>query len=284
MLASHARRALLVAFAFVAVCTGAPAAALARTETARAGSVTATFTFAATAQNTYPTKTLTITRSGKVAYDQAVTSSYCGELSNPTQQQYCVPGFAAGRSSVHAVDLEPRSEPSVVLDLYTGGAHCCSVEQVFSFDAAEGTYVMSQRNFGDPGERLVDLGHDGRFEFLTADDSFAYAFTDFAHSGLPLQILSFAGGHFRDVTRHYPKLVARDAAKYLKAFEHDLGNGEGLIAAWAADEDNLGQGKLVASTLARDLKAGELRGGTYATGQRFITALNRLLKRDGYVH
>jgi hypothetical protein len=285
MLGSNARRAFGLALALVVISAAGPAVALARTETASSGMVTATLSFTVSSQNTYPTKTLTISRSGQAVYNEAVASSYCGALGNTSEQQYCAPGYGPpGHSSVHVVELEPGGEPSVVLDLYTGGAHCCSVEQVFSFDPAAGTYVLSQRNFGDPGERLVDLGHDGRVEFLTADDSFAYAFTDFAHSGLPIKILTFAGGRFTDATRHYPKLIARDAAMYLKAFKHNLSNGEGLVAAWAADEENLGHRKLVTSTLAKYLKAGDLRGGTYAPGQKFIRALNKLLKKDAYVH
>ena len=283
MLGNRARRALTVPVACVAALALAPAPALARVETATSGAVTATFTFTASAAGTYPTKTLTISRSGQAVYDEPVTSSYCGSAAVPTAQQYCAPGYAGGRRAVHVVRLEPGSEPNVVLDLYTGGAHCCSVEQVFSFDPGTGTYARTERNFGDPGERLVDLGHTGRDEFLTADDSFAYAFTDYAGSGLPLEILAFAGGRFTDVTRRYPELIARDAARYLSAFKHDLKDGDGLIAAWAADEDNLGHTRLVASTLAKYLGAGELHGLNYPSGRKFVKALNRLLKKDGYV-
>jgi hypothetical protein len=273
----------MFACVLAAIFAAAPAAALATTQTASSGSVTATFSFTAGPNNTYPTKTLTISRSGQVVYNQPVASRLCG--AGATAQTYCTPGFgAAGHSSVHVVDLEHNGEPNVILDLYTGGAHCCSIEQVFSFDSGTGSYVMSQHDFLDPGERIVDLGHNGRHEFLTADATFAYAFTDFANSGFPIQILAFASGHFTDVTRHYPKLIAQNAAMFLKAFKHNLGNGDGLIAAWAADEDSLGHSALVASTLAKYLKAGELHGANYASGKQFIKALNKLLKKDGYVH
>lgn len=256
----------------------APAAAMAptSTQTASAGDVTASFSYSATGSGIYANKNLTISRAGRTVYDQPVTSSYCGP---PTAQQYCAPGFG---KAVHVVALEPGGEPNVVLDLYTGGAHCCSIEQVFSWNAGTGTYDVSQHNFGDPGERIVTLS--GRHEFLTADDTFAYAFTDYADSGLPLRILSFSGGRFVNVTRRYPKLIARDAARYLKAFKHDLGNGDGLIAAWAADEDNLGHQSLVASTLAHYFRAGDLRSLDYPKPRRFLIALSKLLRKDGYVH
>lgn len=172
----------------------------------------------------------------------------------------------------------------MLLDLYTGGAHCCSVLQIFSFDPATGTYVMTEHDFGDPGYRIKDLGGDGQLEFVTADDSFAYAFTDYAASGLPIQILTFAGGHFTDVTRQYPKLIAKDAARFLKDFKHDLRDGVGLIAAWAADEDSLGHTSLVSRTLNRELRAGHLRALAGVGGKKFLRELNKLLRKDGYVH
>lgn len=286
MLDRLARRAFLLACGLTALVAAAPAAVLAKTktETASSGIVTASFSFDVSSRHTYPTKTLAISRSGRTVYRQPVSSTYCGPVASPNAQKYCAPGYVApGHSSVHVLALQPGAEPSVVLDLYTGGAHCCSIEQVYSFDPATGTYVLSEHDFGDPGASLVDLGHNGAHEFLTADDTYAYAFTDFAASGLPIKILAFAQGRFTDVTRQYPNLIVKDAATYLKAFKHDIRDGEGLIAAWAADEDSLGHRDLVAATLAKYLKAGELRGGTYSSAKKFIRALNRLLKKDGYV-
>jgi len=283
MLRSHARRVSALALGVALLVLAAPAVALARTQTATSGAVTATFTFTTTSHFTYPTKSLTISRAGQVVYDQPVSSSFCGPAGQA--QAYCAPGAPeAGQSSVHVLDLEPGGEPEVVLDLFTGGAHCCSVEQVFSFDPGTGIYAMSQHDFGDPGERIADLGHNGRLEFLTADDTFAYAFTAYAVSGLPIEILTFANGQFTNVTRQYPKLIAKDAAAYFKLFEQHVGDGVGVLAAWAADEDNLGHEALVSATLAKEQKAGDLRNPGGLAGKRFIRALNKLLKRDGYVN
>jgi len=258
----------------------APAAALGNTttttETATSGTVSAAFSF----QGSFPDyrhQTLQITRSGQVVYSQPVTARLCGEECDPAS---VVPRHLA----IHVVDLEHNGQPDVVLDLFSGGAHCCTIEQVFSFDRDTGSYLRTQRDFGDPGAQLVDLRHNRRFEFLTADDSFAYRFTDFADSGLPIEIFTFADRRFTNVTRRYPKLIAKDAAAYLSDFKHDLVDGDGLIAAWAADEDNLGHTALVASTLATELKAGDLRSPNYASGQKFIAALNRFLRHEGYVH
>jgi hypothetical protein len=274
------RRGLLIVVVLAVFAALAPAA-LATTQTATGGEVTDTFTFSGKYPN-YTKQHLTIAKAGAVLYDQAVTSKACGK--------FCAPGAPERHaSSVQVIDLDHIGQPNVVLNLFTGGAHCCSVAQVFTFDPGTMTYALAERNFGDPGDRIEDLNHDGRFEFATADDRFAYAFTDFAASGLPLQILSFSGGRFTDVTNRYPALIRKDAATWLKTFKHvDHGHdidSVGVIAAWAADEYRLGKVAATNRFLHQQAKAGHLRsplGASVAQGQAFVTKLQVFLARHGY--
>ncbi|HEX3688765.1 MAG TPA: hypothetical protein VHV28_03685, partial [Solirubrobacteraceae bacterium] len=194
-------------------------------------------------------------------------------------------------SSVHVIDLDGIGQPNVLLDLYTGGAHCCSVEQVFTFDPGTSTYTMTEHNFGDPGAKIHNLRHNGQFEFVTGDDRFAYAFTDFAASGLPLQILSFTGSGFRDVTKSYPGLIRKDAATWLKAFTgmaHDhYSDSVGVIGAWAADEYLLGKSAAANRYLHQQAKAGHLKSALSPeepSGQKFVSALRKFLRKLGYGH
>jgi hypothetical protein len=271
-------RSVLALFVATATCLVAAPTALATTQTAVAGTVTATFTFSGKAPNFHGER-LTIARGGTVVYDQPVVAKFCGKL--------CWPGPPVGqRSSVQVVDVEHTGDPDVVLDLYSGGAHCCTVLQIFSFDPAANTYVGTEREFGDPDVRVVDLRRDGLFELLTADDSFAYRFTDYAASGLPIQIFTFADGQFIDVTRGYPALIAKDAAFWLKAFRSQARDrypdSVGVIAAWAADEDLLGHTRLVSRYLHRQAAAGHLNSSFGAGGSRFVANLQRFLRRRGY--
>jgi hypothetical protein len=273
-------RRVLALIAVLTICLIAAPAALATTQSAHAGDVTATFTFQGKAPNFHGLR-LTISRGGTIVYDQPVVAKFCGKL--------CWPGPLIGRrAAVQVADLEHNGEPDVALDLYSGGAHCCTVVQVFSFDPGTNTYVKTERSFGDPDARIVDLRHDGRFEFLTADDSFAYRFTDYAASGLPIEILTFAGGRFTDVTRSYPRLVAKDAAFWLKAYKRmakqRYSDSVGVIAAWAADEDLLGHSKLVSRYLAREARAGHLNAPFGAGGTKFVADLQKFLRRHGYRH
>ena len=273
-------RRLAIACVVTVAFVFAPAA-LAASETASAGGVTATFKFAGHAPN-YHNERLTIARAGTVVYDQPVASSLCF--------QACAPGSeGTGQISVHVLELEPGGQPDVVLDLFSGGAHCCSIEQIFSFDPGTMTYVKTQRDFGDPGAQILDLKHNGRLEFLTADDAFAYEFTDYAASGLPIQILTFANRHFTNVSRSFPGLIAKDAARWLSAFKsmavQHYQDSVGVIAAWAADEDLLGHTAQVNRYLAKQVKAGHLHSALNPSesGKRFVAKLHRFLRAHGYL-
>jgi hypothetical protein len=276
------RRSLITALVLALSALLAPAA-LATTQTASGAGVTATFTFSGQFPS-YSGLHLRIAQSGSVLYDQPVRAKACGGD--------CGPGATGSTaSSVHVIDLNDTGQPNVVLDLYTGGAHCCSVAQVFTFDPGTMTYAKTERNFGDPGERIEDLNHDGHHEFVTADDAFAYAFTDFAASGLPLQILTFMGSRFQDVTDSYPALVRKDAAFWLKAFKHmarqHYADSVGVIAAWAADEYRLGHSVTANRYLSQQARAGHLRSALAPVepqGRRFVAALQRFLRRHGYLH
>jgi hypothetical protein len=273
------RVAVAAVLGALALGVGPIAVAAARTETAHLGAVTATLSF----KGRYPRfsdERLSIARAGRVVYNRPVHSALCGAMCDPLS-------FSGKASAVHAVDLEPGGEPSVVLDLYSGGAHCCSIAQVFSYDPAAGTYAVKEHDFGDPGYRFVDLQHNGLNEFLTADDSFAYEFTDFAASGMPIQILVFSDGRFRDVTRSYPRQIAKDAAGWLKAFKRQssshYADTVGVIAAWAADEDLLGHEAMVNRFLRQQAKAGHLNSALGGGGKRFVTKLKAFLRRRGYL-
>ena len=219
---------------------------------------------------------------GTTAYDQIVKSPACPPGCTTiglgsTQRLRC----ERSRSSDFGV-------PDVVLGLYSGGAHCCFVDQVFSLDPGTGTFVKTEHDFADAGARIVDLNGDHNYEFLSADARISNAgFTDYAHSPAPVQIFSVHNNTFRDITRRYPARLTADAAKWLRAFHRHYGNGRGLIAAWAADEDLLGRSALVKSQLAGALKAGHLGvpksfGGP--SPQKFVGQLQKLLRRLGYTH
>lgn len=189
------------------------------------------------------------------------------------------------RKSVHVRKIDSTAPPVVLVDLYTGGAHCCSLTLMYLLNG-HGLAGRTQFNWGDPGYRLVDLNGDGTLEFESANDAFAYAFTDFADSGLPIQIWNLQGGKLEDKTTRYPGTVAADARTLLKAYAQQARAGRdvrGILAAYVADEALLGTPDVGWNVVNDALARGELDFGYGgAKGIAYITKLRRFLAAHGY--
>jgi len=262
--------------AMLALTAAALAATSTITQTAKSGSVTATFTYKITTSKDFPTysgERLTITRNETMAYNAPVYTKDC----SPD----CTPGDPRAKGhSAQIADLSGSGEPNVILTLFTGGAHCCQIAQVFTYSSSTMTYAKTEHNFEDPGFSLKKLS--GAYRFESADWRFEYEFTSFAQSGVPIQIWEFTGSAFSDVTKSYPSLIRKDAAEWWKVFKANIHNGPGgVLAAWAADEELLGNDALVQKTLQTQLKAGHLTGG-FVNGNAYVKLLNKDLVKFGY--
>jgi hypothetical protein len=278
-------RHLITATACCLALLAAPVAAQAETETATSGPVTATFVY--TSENgSFPYKDLVlrISRGGVAAADVPVSSPDCADV--------CWPGGYGERGSVSVRDLNADGEPEVILDLFSGGAHCCSISQIYSFDPTSGPtqprYTSIEHNFADPGYRFTDRERDGIPEFSSSDGRFAYALSSYAGSGVPVQIWRFTGEGLVDVTKEYPKLIAKDSRywwkiyrKYARRTSPNNDRALGALAAWAGDEYLLGHGRKVQRELRAALRRGWL-DGAFTSGRKTIRALNELLASAGY--
>ena len=185
-------------------------------------------------------------------------------------------------------DLDGDGEPEVLVNLYTGGAHCCFWTAILRYDGHgyRGTAVL----WGDPGYELVDLDRDGRPELRTADDRFAYQFTSFAGSVLPVQVRRYDHGKITDVTNDFPWLVRREAdalwAEYLKDRGQPDADMRGLLAAWLADEYRLGRADDGWKQIEVAYRRGELSAprvdAVWPAGRKYLSALRRFLVKTGY--
>ena len=221
---------------------------------------------------------LQIARGGRAVYDEPVESNFCSGA--------CVPSL---HPTLRFLRLGRHGQRDLVLGLTSAqfgsmgpAPICCVVLQVFSFDTATGTYLKTGHNFGITVPQIADLRHNGRLEFVTVDDSFLGHFGNDQgisyYASLPIQILTFSGRRFKNVTRAYPGAIAGDAAGWLSqytSFGAQGGLADQAIAAWAADEDILGQEQSVASYLQQQVQQGHLTVG-------FVAGLQKFLRRHGY--
>lgn len=147
------------------------------------------------------------------------------------------------------------SGASVVLQSFTGGAHCCDVFTIAEpvGDAVRIVPVTWQPNDASEPQTLFDFGDipfpadltgDGRADVVLRDDRFVYAFESYAGSMAPPIVLSIGDGRVEDVSGD-PRLapVFEDAMRRAEAICTDRSayGRNGACAAYVADAARLGR-------------------------------------------
>jgi hypothetical protein len=86
-------------------------------------------------------------------------------------------------------DITGDGTPEVIVETYSGGAHCCFSTVVYSL-GSQTTKVLETGASNCDGE-FRDLDADDVQEYITCDDRFAYAYCPFAASPVVTAILAF---------------------------------------------------------------------------------------------
>jgi hypothetical protein len=227
--------------------------------------------------------TIVIRRHGILSLAASVSRFRC------TGSLRCDPPFDTGFGNpLHIVDLDGDGEPEVLVELYTGGAHCCFATVFLRFDGR--TYLGRMHVWGNVGYHVAYLRGNTVPELVSADDRFAYAFTSFAESAFPVQIWRYDHGALTDVTSTYRYAVVDDAHRlwheYVEGRKYPTADVRGLLAAWLADEYRLGRG----GEGWREVEAAYRRGDLsppradplWPTGRRYLSALRGFLEHTGY--
>lgn len=222
---------------------------------------------------------LKIVRKGKVVVDQPPAHSKVEE--------------ACRLADLRVVNLDKQAEPEVVLDLYTGGAHCCTYSLIYTFNPQTQKYQVFRHDWGNVGYRLSDLNGDRVMEFVSADDRFAYLFAPYAASAFPLQIWRLGQGKLVDITRQYPRQIYADATQHWQAYVENRkacdptswgSCGEGLLAAYLADKYLLGQGEDGWQRLRAQYQGkGCQFDGKCSGAESFFRQLRDFLQKSGYI-
>ncbi|MBE9188498.1 hypothetical protein IQ270_28655 [Microcoleus sp. LEGE 07076] len=182
-------------------------------------------------------------------------------------------------SDLQVRDLDKDNEPEIILDIYSGGAHCCTSFLIYRYDNATQKYTAIVHYWGNGrGPKIEDLDKDGNVEFVTHDDRFSYKFSSYAGSRYPLQIWQYRQGKMIDATRRYPQQVKNHAAQlwqeYIKTQTQSEG-GKAILAAYLADKYSLGEGedgwRRVREAYQRDDRS------------KFFTELRKFLGETGYI-
>lgn len=117
--------------------------------------------------------------------------------------------------------LRPGGPPELLLEAYSGGAHCCTTYYAFTQDLGkvQNLFVLAAGNYG---ASFADLNGDGTQELLFSSDAFAYYDYSFAASPDVRYVLGWDGVRLADLTRRYAYVPEQAAARYLKDLTRPL--------------------------------------------------------------
>jgi hypothetical protein len=186
------------------------------------------------------------------------------------------------------VDAPGRGTPALCLAQFATGPvalvgttnafnQCCFLLDTYAPRVR--TRSALQDGLVQPTLRVIN----GAAVIVSADGGFLAQFTDYADSTAPLRMLTVRSGRQRDVSDSYRSRLAKEATRFRAGFDKQPQRGLGYLAAWAADEDRLGNDATVWSTLNELNDAGKLTGlSGWPRNQAYITALKKFLTSRGY--
>jgi hypothetical protein len=175
---------------------------------------------------------------------------------------------------VRVRDLDGDGTGEAIFDVYTGGAHCCTLTYLY-----KGTTEI-EKNWGNPGYRI--RGGD----LITADDRFTYHWGSYAGSLRPLQVFQLTSdAKLTDVTRERPARLRREARVYKRYYREAVRDLEreplfvelvqSSLGAYTADQCNLADCAKGYALAQRAIDKGYLKPG-------YLPRLKRFLRRLGY--
>lgn len=145
-----------------------------------------------------------------------------------------------GRELVRLTDGAPREDATriglfpflgakgrqLVVEQYTGGAHCCTVYRVYELGAElRALFDGDEYGIEEIGEdmNVVDIDRDGRYEFTQSVMAFDYFMTSHAGSVFPMVVFAYdeGAGKYTPANRKFSAYLLRGVAR-------DIGKVEAL--------------------------------------------------------
>lgn len=128
-------------------------------------------------------------------------------------------------------DINGDGFPEIIVNSYTGGAHCCSSVFVASMTGTAAQPIL-QTVASNCGGRFIDLNGDGVMEYDTCDDSFAYAYCSYAASPIVRVVYQF------DPAKGYVPASPKFASLYEESITQDMQRAEQAAPGEYGENDN----------------------------------------------
>jgi hypothetical protein len=139
------------------------------------------------------------------------------------------------------LDINKDGKMEIMVDEFTGGAHCCHLIAIYSLDS------VATKIFDYNGEHshlyIGDIDNDSLYELLSTDCSFAYWQTCYAESPRPGLIWRWDNGKYRLANFLYSdylleEYTSGDKRQVLSRIKETVNSANGSIKAYKYDPDN----------------------------------------------
>lgn len=160
--------------------------------------------------------------------------------------------------SIKADEFGDDGKMDILIDLYTGGAHCCF--NIYTGHTEENSFVITDSLWlGNSDYEIKDLNSDNRREIFASDDRFAYAFTNFAETRFSPLVYTVKDYKFENITKNFPETINAsitelnaELSKYKNSgikcpaagedtFNTEAGTMKAILAPLVLDYYNLGE-------------------------------------------
>lgn len=190
--------------------------------------------------------------SGPIQITVSYTPAERTEVGENLQYQISYEGSAETEAAVETYyfanlalqDLDSDGIAEVVVQNYSGGAHCCTNTVIYSWQ--EGEFKSIETGYSDgTGGAFEDLNNDGLSEFVSYDNRFLYRFSSYAGSYPPPRILTFQGGELTETTAQFPDVIRERITQIEEIFADASFNREqnGVLAGYVAMKSLVGEGE-----------------------------------------
>jgi hypothetical protein len=130
--------------------------------------------------------------------------------------------WATGLGELSGEDIDGSGWPNLIVEAYSGGAHCCFATYVFDLAETLVSVDLPPSPGGNAAAAFVDIERDGIYEVVTADDSFVYLYCAYAGSPAVRVVLAYDAAERRYIPASptYRELYAGDIARDLVRAEN----------------------------------------------------------------
>jgi len=170
-------------------------------------------------------------------------------------------------TSINAEDLDGDGKKEILIEKFSGGAHCCTSLYLGRITKGKFQYIDSVY-FGNCSYMLEDLNKDGKREIISCNDMFAYFFTNYAQSRFPVLIYALKKGVLKLVNEEFKSFVNKDINALKEELKPYLSAGFGCPKTENEDTFNTDAGAVKAILAA--ITANYFYIGETSKGYKYI--------------